>query len=180
MSNELLSLFDDVENNSSFCEVPKQVEQVTELFESVIDTASEPYPKGKIRYKLKIPEKSKPYWTITIFDQTCFKVQGVKKQYFEMSLANALRLERDGITIERRRGNRARIPIDTDLSRCKRSFYDIFEAYYASDHFDCCSRYEECSAARHCVQKDFEFAVQCTYRQKLKGGIVFFGKNRNI
>lgn len=39
--------------------------------------------------------------------------------------------------------------------------------------FDCCSRFEECSAARACIHPNPEFAKQCGYRKKLANGIVF-------
>lgn len=46
--------------------------------------------------------------------------------------------------------------------------------------FDCCHRYEECSDARDCTHPDKDFRMRCSYRQKLKQGIIFFGKNRNV
>lgn len=46
--------------------------------------------------------------------------------------------------------------------------------------FDCCHRYEECSDARDCTHPDKDFRMRCSYRRKLKNGIIFFGKNRNI
>lgn len=46
--------------------------------------------------------------------------------------------------------------------------------------FDCCSRYEECSNQKHCIHPDRVFASDCGYRRILKGGKVFYGKNRNV
>lgn len=46
--------------------------------------------------------------------------------------------------------------------------------------FDCCSRYEQCSNAKRCIHPDPEFALWCSYRQKLAQGIIFYGKNKNI
>lgn len=45
--------------------------------------------------------------------------------------------------------------------------------------FDCCARFEECSDARECVRTDFR-SYQCGYRQILREGRIFFGKNRNV
>lgn len=39
--------------------------------------------------------------------------------------------------------------------------------------YDCCSRFEQCSAARACIHPDKEFAKGCGYRKKLAHGIVF-------
>lgn len=46
--------------------------------------------------------------------------------------------------------------------------------------FDCCSRYNECSAAKKCIHPDPEFALNCSYKYKLKHGIIYFGENRNV
>lgn len=46
--------------------------------------------------------------------------------------------------------------------------------------FDCCSRYMECSNAKHCVHPDQDFSLKCGYRKTLRSGKIFFGPNRNI
>ena len=46
--------------------------------------------------------------------------------------------------------------------------------------WDCCSRYMECSDAKHCVHPDKTLALECGYRKILNSGKVFYGKNRNI
>lgn len=46
--------------------------------------------------------------------------------------------------------------------------------------WDCCSRYRECSDAKRCIHPDKEFALCCGYREILRSGRVFYGKNRNI
>ncbi len=49
-----------------------------------------------------------------------------------------------------------------------------------STEFDCCSRYVECSEGLRCVHPNFDMAIKCAYRKKLKKGIVFYGENRNV
>lgn len=44
----------------------------------------------------------------------------------------------------------------------------------------CCSHYMDCSDALHCVQTDPLISMACIYRQNLKAGKVFYGKNKNI
>lgn len=46
--------------------------------------------------------------------------------------------------------------------------------------WDCCSRYMECSNAKHCVHPSPEFALKCGYRKILESGKIYFGPNRNI
>ncbi len=49
-----------------------------------------------------------------------------------------------------------------------------------SDPFGCCSEYMACSDAKKCVRKDAMFFGRCQYRQHLRNGRIFYGKNRNI
>lgn len=46
--------------------------------------------------------------------------------------------------------------------------------------FSCCSRYEQCSGARACVNPDRDLALRCAYRKVLRRGTVYFGENRNV
>ncbi len=46
--------------------------------------------------------------------------------------------------------------------------------------FDCCSRFEECSNARKCINPSSELALGCGYRKIMKSGRIYYGKNRNI
>lgn len=46
--------------------------------------------------------------------------------------------------------------------------------------WDCCSRYEACSDAGHCIHPDKTFSLGCGYRKILNSGRIFYGKNRNV
>ncbi len=46
--------------------------------------------------------------------------------------------------------------------------------------FDCCARYQECSDAQKCVHPRITEALGCTYGKRLRAGIIYYGKNRNI
>lgn len=46
--------------------------------------------------------------------------------------------------------------------------------------FDCCSYFEECSNAKHCVNPNPRTATGCGYRRIMKKGCIFYGINRNI
>lgn len=45
--------------------------------------------------------------------------------------------------------------------------------------FACCSRVEECSNVRKCVNPRPDLAIGCGYRRNLKRGIIFYGINKN-
>lgn len=60
------------------------------------------------------------------------------------------------------------------------AIYDYREMESSGQLFDCCHRFLECSDAKDCTHPDMEFQKRCTYRRKLKQGIVFFGANRNV
>jgi len=46
--------------------------------------------------------------------------------------------------------------------------------------FDCCSKFNECSNKKECVQNNKFLAIRCGYRKKIKQNIIFFGINRNV
>lgn len=46
--------------------------------------------------------------------------------------------------------------------------------------FSCCSRIEECSNAKRCVNPNTDLAMGCGYRRVMKSGRIFYGRNRNV
>jgi len=48
------------------------------------------------------------------------------------------------------------------------------------ERYGCCSRVMECSDAMKCTQPMQLLSLACIYRENLKQGKVFYGKNRNI
>lgn len=46
--------------------------------------------------------------------------------------------------------------------------------------FDCCSRFEECSNAKRCINPNPNMAWGCGYRKIMKQGKIYFGLNRNV
>lgn len=64
-----------------------------------------------------------------------------------------------------------------------KSIFDMAQEN-SSDSFSqstvgCCSRYLECSNARHCVSDSVETRSKCAYNKNLQNGLVFYGKNAN-
>lgn len=61
----------------------------------------------------------------------------------------------------------------------KEVYYYLFLASPV-DSFGCCSRYNECSNVRECINPDKKMAQGCQYKENLKKDRVFYGRNRNV
>lgn len=76
-----------------------------------------------------------------------------------------------------------RIPLDSPedillyVTAIRNVFIQLTKRYQT---FGCCGRYEACSDARACIHPDVKFALGCQYRQNLKEGKIFYGKNKTI
>lgn len=49
-----------------------------------------------------------------------------------------------------------------------------------SCNYSCCSRVEQCSDARRCINPHPYIAANCKYRKVLKSGRAFYGESRNV
>lgn len=80
--------------------------------------------------------------------------------------------------------NYVRIPISNPTEICNYSelLSQILDDTINTlqNDFSCCSRYEECSDAKKCINPNVEFALHCAYRKNLKKGNIFYGKNKTI
>lgn len=45
--------------------------------------------------------------------------------------------------------------------------------------YSCCSRYNQCSDEKVCIQPNKRLSVGCQYKKHLTSGRIFYGKNRN-
>lgn len=152
-----------------------------------LDAAPEAYDLSRVKATLRVPEKSDPYWAVVILGQTCFRFKGVRKKYVEAAPIISRFLMNAEMDLEKRTSEDAWPRIsEKDLIRWLEQttdstvFVDIYEKLLQTNGFDCCSQYMQCSEAGHCIHPDIMFAGQCTYRQKLKKGIIFFGEKRNV
>ncbi len=68
---------------------------------------------------------------------------------------------------------------DVNLLKSLDDFYKKFYEDCSSKDIGCCSRYEECSDAGHCVNTNIETVLSCAYRQNLNANKIFYGKNKN-
>lgn len=71
--------------------------------------------------------------------------------------------------------------IDLLKDEIKEIFIDMFLQYMNTEEsFGCCSKYEECSDAKHCVHNDVRLRFSCMYKKNLDLGKIFYGKNKNV
>lgn len=78
----------------------------------------------------------------------------------------------------------SRLPVES-LSDVIELAKPISEAYMTvladlcGERFGCCSRYEQCSDAKKCVNPDLMMSLACAYKKNLEEGSIFYGKNKN-
>lgn len=60
-------------------------------------------------------------------------------------------------------------------------FKNLFIQYISNEEsFGCCSKYEECSNNKQCVDNNIRFRMGCIYKKNLDDGKIFYGINKNI
>ncbi len=162
----------------------------------VFDSSGLGYDLTKIQLQYVKPPKTKDYYSITMFDKPFAHFKGVKKEYMEICPTCIEFFQRDGIKFESTTSSnnwkRVQVTPMTNFFPMAQAFFDSYEKLLRSIGFDCCSHYLECSDLKRCVyefqnlprvnpdEDNIMFAGQCSYRQRLKKGIIYFGKNRNI
>lgn len=74
-----------------------------------------------------------------------------------------------------------RVALDVFVNFClersdeaRKLFCEMLEAGFSIERFDCCSRFQECSAAGKCVHPDKIYATACGYRKNLIKGKIFY------
>ena len=69
--------------------------------------------------------------------------------------------------------------IDILENEIQDSFIEMFLQYMNTEEsFGCCSKYVECSDAKHCVQTDVRLRCSCMYKKNLDSGKIFYGKKK--
>lgn len=110
-----------------------------------------------------------------------FKIRGKQKRYVSFLSGVQSIFDKHGILYEKASGE-AKVALKDfpDLTTIPEVAQEIYEDVIAKNGFGCCSRYEACSDAKHCVHPDVMFAAQCAYRKNLTNGRIFYGKNKTI
>lgn len=188
VSSEPLTVCEDMAANET--EVleeysPVQTAEADRIFHEMrvaLATAQESYDPEKIQLNLRKPEKAAAYHAIELFGQSCLNFKGTKTLYVEVSPKIDALFAADHIVLDDSRANAwARIPAqELSFAEHPQLVIEIYEKYLMANGFDCCSRYLECSEAEHCTHPDIMTAGQCTYRQKLRNGHIFYGSKRNV
>ena len=164
---------------------PDQVTEADRIFQEMcaaLATAQENYDPEKIQLNLRKPEKAAAYHAIELFGQSCLNFKGTKTLYVEVSPKIDALFAAEHIVLDNSRANAwARIPAqELSFADHPQLVIEIYEKYLMTNGFDCCSRYLECSEAERCTHPDIMVAGQCTYRQRLRAGQIFYGSKRNV
>lgn len=133
-------------------------------------------------------KKYKSHTTILFGENiVCLKIVfGTKYSFFAVSPRFKNVLQENGVLYSVEMSTkwlRVEINKPTDIFTYKQLVIDLYNycmELNSSDSFDCCSRYMQCSDALKCVNPHPEVYKYCKYKNKLKNGIVYYGKNRNI
>ena len=176
--NPPLDLIDSTKTPSASLEA----ERIFHEMQDALATAQEKYDSEKIKLSLRKPEKASAYHAIELFGQSCLNLKGTKTLYVEVSPKIDALFAAEHITLDNSRANAwARIPAqELSFADYPQLVIEIYEKYLITNGFDCCSRYLECSEAERCTHPDIMVAGQCTYRQKLRNGHIFYGSKRNV
>lgn len=145
-------------------------------------TSEKGYYTQEIRLECRQPESGATYYSIEFFGQVFANFKGSKKLYMEISptVEHLFISGNVPFSDSRSAGWKRLIAAEFSFSMFPNLPPAIYEAYFAQNGFDCCSRYMQCSDARRCLQPNMQLSRQCTYRQKLIHGIVYYGENRNV
>ena len=71
---------------------------------------------------------------------------------------------------------------DYNLNKMLQNIDAVFEKCIrdsVKETFGCCNSFIKCSDNKQCIHPNKKFARGCMYRQNLKKGLIFYGKNRN-
>lgn len=148
---------------------------------SCLSQSQDSYDTSKIVLRKRSPRKTISYYAIEIFGQSCLNFKDNLSPYVEIAPRIASFFDAAGFVIKPAKASGWKLVNADDISFTDSALVpQIYEAYLPAGGFNCCSHFMECSDAMHCIHPDIMFACQCTYRQKLKQGIIFFGNNRNV
>lgn len=172
-------------DNKSSIENPL-IQELHKKIISALAASPESYDLDAVVCSHRAVTSGPSYWALEILKRPCFRFRGVKKKVVEIAPFLNTFMEQSGLQFDITKGSGDwKRALQTDFEQWLAAASDgnlvaLYDKVLESNGFDCCSHYQECSDIGHCVHPDIMFAGQCGYRKKLKSGIIFFGKNRNI
>ena len=142
------------------------------------------YDLTQMSIEHRMPESGDEYDTILMFNRPCFHIKGKKTKHLYLHSSFATLLANTETPVEPATNSRwARIAVKSfsGFFSLTKEIEELYETCLRdSDTFGCCGSFEACSDAGHCIKTDVMFAGKCAYRQNLKSGKIFYGKNKNI
>lgn len=183
----------------------EKIKEVKEILENIIDEIDEKKIPKLQRENIVIKE-NKDSISFFVYGSIILKLFVQKQLSFEVreisqdDIKKLVELEKESLKtitkedfagkfskVSKREGNinyiKCNIEKIDNIYKAKDEIKDIY--YYLFllapvDSFGCCSRYIECSNARKCINPDKKMAQGCQYKENLKNGRIFYGKNRNM
>ncbi len=129
---------------------------------------------------IKVEEKT-GFWTIVSLKQTAVWIRRKKKEiHIEFKPEyNSLFENREILQTKDGKSYIAVKSIDNVIELAHPICAVAVEELSCGERFGCCSRYEQCSDERKCINPDQFMALACVYRKNLENGKIFYGKNKN-
>lgn len=183
--SELLKMLEvpaETETPEQSDHMKSEAERIYTEFQDAIAQAQAGYDLDKVQLKYRPQKSSASYYAIELFGQPCMNIKGTKNIYLEFSFKIDKHLDAFEVPVDRSRSSSlTRISISAfSFKQYPALATEIYEEFLMTNGFDCCSRYLECSEEERCIHPDIMMAGQCTYRQKLRAGLIFYGSKRNV
>lgn len=146
------------------------------------------YDLSKITVESRAPQKESAYSSILFFNKPCFHIKESgkvkRKIHIEMCSQFTKLLEERaylGGKVQTNKWLKIDAAVFDGFTDLVQQIEELYEgALRDSDTFGCCSRYVVCSDEKRCIVNDIMYSGRCAYRQNLKAGRIFYGKNKNI
>lgn len=159
-----------------------QAERIYHSFQNAINSLNRGYNLSVVALEGRPENKPPEYYAIMIAGNTAFTIKGKNQVYLYVQPRLRKVFEQSNCELSKIKSTPwQRTPAKgIDFEMYPKVAADIFDESLRENGFGCCSRYEECSDAKHCIHPDVMFSGMCAYKYNLKDGKIFYGKNKNI
>lgn len=167
----------------NFSETPNSVEEVFQLIVTCLATFELPTEMLSLK-----PLMQKGVANAVVIEKTMCKIV-VKQSSVYILVHEKFRNEAEAsnlaYTQDKAMENYIRIPITSSQSvfsagqALRAAFKSAFREN-ADTSFGCCSRFNQCSDARKCINPDPILALGCKYRDNLENGRIFYGSHPTV
>ena len=178
-------LFTNIDSDDNITREELACSFFREFYES-IEQSGKGYDLSIVKLEERKPPKTPAYSRITVADNPIFRIYGKRVLNISVNTLLVSLFTKNNITFkcsDSKNNSDDWKRLNENEFHCLQNAsnlaVEIIEKFLRQNGFGCCSRYEACSDAGHCIHPDIMLAVQCAYRQNLINGKVFYGKNRN-